>query len=261
MRKTLLIMIALAVTGFGLNCGDDSTGPNEGDYSSDSYEQAKLNFDESMAEFNDDLSEAVDSLFAGFLTKPANPDTVNYDSTDGWHIRSWQRMNEFLTHTVVDSFRFSDEEGEYQRFRDEYTDRFERRLKREFTYMPEGDGFTSWQKTRNRNMDWIGLTETEVTLNGDLYRYYYGSNPQRLFEHEVAGDFNDVIYETADVFNGRPIHPLSGEFVGSFETFRALGFREVSIAGEFTVTFFADHYHVHLVSGDNYWDWDHYYEG
>jgi len=259
-RKYLIIALAVLALSMIIGCSDDSTGMTEGDVNDDAFLAGKANIDTSMTEFNGDMIEAVDSLFGGGLAKITEPDSVDYDSSEGWHIRSWMRENDFISHSVVDSFRFTDTEGNYQRWRNENTDEFERRMKRNFSYDPGGEGFTTWNKIRNRNMHWEGLTDSQVTLNGDIYRYYYAENTNRLFEHTIQGDFEEVMFETEDVLDGRPTRAIDGQFIGTFETFKVLPNREVYFEGEFTVTFYPDHYHVHLVSGDNYWDWDVYYE-
>ncbi|MCP4580074.1 MAG: hypothetical protein GY839_00540 [candidate division Zixibacteria bacterium] len=259
-QNYLYIGLAILVLIMMAGCDDDSTGMTEGDINDDAFLAGKANIDSSMTESNKDMIEAIDSLFGGGLAKVAEPDSVDYDSSEGWHIRSWIRENDFLSHSVIDSFRFADAEGNYQRHRNDETDGFERRLKRNFSYDPGGEGFTTWDKSRNRNMNWEGLTDSLVSLDGDIYRHYYADNTRRLFEHTLQGDFEEVVFETEDVLDGRPSHAIDGQFTGTFETDKVLPNREVHFAGEFTITFYPDHYHVHLVSGDNYWDWDVYYE-
>jgi len=194
------------------------------------------------------------------LYRVTEPDTVDYDDSTGWHIRSRIYEDAYWLWSVMDSFRLADADTVYQRCRDSTTHMFERRLKRTFAYDcgdPEGP---QWEKTRNRNMNWFDLTDSLVTLNGDIYRYYYGQNHQRTFEHTVEGDFEDVVFESEDLFNRLRTHPIDGQFFGSLVTDKELPYRDVHFEGEFTVTFYMDHYHVYLVSGDSYWEWDVYYE-
>lgn len=260
-KRTVLLGIMACGLFIFSGCSDDSTGMREGDPDDEAYLAAQANLDSSITEFNIDLIEAVDSLFTfNGNYKFCAPDTIYYDSTEGWHIRRWVwYMDDFLLISVIDSFRFRDINGDYQRCRDENTNEFERRLKKQISYSTGTNDGTAWEKERIRNMYWVGLTDSLTTLNGDIYRYYNGSSAYRNFEHAVEGEFQDVVFQTFDIMDGRPTYPIDGIFEGSFSTDKQLPDRAVHIEGEFTVTFYFDHYHVHLVSGDNYWDWDVYH--
>ena len=259
MKKRVFLLSIIAVTMFVISgCSDSATDITQGDPEDEGYQVSKADVDTTMTEINEDLLEAVDSLMVGGLAKLTKP--VDYDTIDGWHVRSRTLQNDNWDKSVVDSFRFTDAEGEYQNHRDLTTHQFERRLKRNISYDSGLDGGQVWDKERNRNMNWIGLTDTITTLNGDVYRHYYGQNYLRTFEHTTTGVIENVVFETDDIFDGRPTHPISGQLTGSIVTDKQLPNRDVHFEAEFTVTFYPDHYHVHLVSGNSYWDWDYYYE-
>ena len=248
-----MVVLILAIT---IGCSKDSpTGITAGDQTDEGYLASKADVDSSMNEINSDFLEAVDSLMVGGAGKVFDSDT-----SEGWHIRSWTFQNDYWNRSVVDSFRFTDTEGEYQIHRDSTTDQFERRLKRNMAFDSGMENGPSWNKERNRNMHWVGLADSLTTLNGDIYRHYYGENFRRTFEFTTSGIFEDVVFSTADIFDGRPTHPISGQFTGTHVTDKQFPNREVHKEAEFTVTFYSDHYHVYLVSGNNYWNWDVYYE-
>lgn len=257
MKKLTLIfgMMFLAIV-LGFNCSDnESTGMNEGDSEDDAFVAAKANVDTSITEFDEDMIEAVDSIVLDIV----NWGPTDYDTTSGWHYRFRTFENNHWYRSVADSFRFTDTGGEYQYHPDSMTNQFERRMKKNHTYDSGIENGPAWDKTRNRNMNWVGLAGSITTLNGDVYRHYWGQNFRRTFEHTMSCTFEDVLFETEDVLDHRPTHPFDGILEGNLVTDKQLPNRDVHIEAEFTVTFYPDHYHVHLVSGDSYWDWDVYY--
>jgi len=161
---------------------------------------------------------------------------------------------------VADSFRFTDINGNYQMRRDSTTNELERRLKKRFEKAapPDTPG-TSWTKIRNRNMMWVGLADSITTLNGDVYRYYHGQFERRSFSREFDGEFIDARFYTADIFDGRPTHPYEGTLVGTITVDRSRPNGNLHIEAQLTVTFYPDHYHAALQSGNSYREWDHYY--
>jgi hypothetical protein len=103
------------------------------------------------------------------------------------------------------------------------------------------------------------LADSVTTLNGDFTRHWAGENEHRTFERLVEGNAADVKFYTSDIKDGRPTHPFDGTFNASMTQDVVMAHRTAHIEATLIVTYFPDHYHARLESGDNFWEWDHYY--
>jgi hypothetical protein len=259
MKRILLLTGMLTTLILAAGCSKDSTNTKAGDENDSRYILAKADIDSSLAELDQDGNDGSGWLGGIPLDKIALDDTVMFDSVNFWHIYAGAFQGPLQSWARIDSFRFSDSTGVYQQNRSILTDKFEHRLHRIYTFNNDTSG-VNWEKTRNRNVMWDGFTDTVLVLTGNIQRSYTGQTPNWDFTHTMSGVFDSVKFNTEDFLNGLPTHPKSGQFTGSTVNDRQSPNNSIHIATDFTVTFYADHYHVHIVSGDNYWDWDHYYE-
>ncbi|MCP4631676.1 MAG: hypothetical protein GY855_02025 [candidate division Zixibacteria bacterium] len=249
----LIIALGLILSGCSKNSTQDNDTTND-----EIFAAARVDADTTVLECIDDNNQMCD-WFVGGMGPLALSDSVEIDSTDFWHIFIRNFQNDYITHSVADSFRFTDIDGEYQYRPDSTTNQFERRLKKFFEKEARGNG-TSWTKERNRNMLWVGLADSVTVLNGDIYRYHHGENEYRDFSREFEGDFLDVKFYSEDIYNGRPTHPFEGTLAGSTFVDKEVNGQTLHIEASLTVTFYPDHFHVLLQSGDSYREWDHYYQ-
>lgn len=257
MKKYLLLigMAIMAALFLTIGCSKDSTDSSAGDETDPSYLLAKSDIDSSMTEYSTDDNDA-----SGWLGEIplALDDSVYFDTSSYWHIYSGTYEGEFLTWARIDSFRFSDSAGDYQQTRNILTNIFEHKLHRTYVFNNTAGG-VAWEKTRHRDVKWDGFTDSLLVFTGTMQRSYAGQNQGSVFSHTMSGTYDSVRFRTDDFLNGLPTHPISGQFYGTTDHSRQTNNNTIHITATFTVTFYEDHYHVHLVSGDNYWDWDYYY--
>jgi hypothetical protein len=258
MKKLLLLAAAIVAISLISGCGKDSTSEKAGDQNDASYLAAKSDIDSTIIEMTEDDNDAA-AWLSEVMTKPADLDTTYFDSTSFWHTYLYQHEGELLTYARVDSFRFSDFEDDHQQNRNDSTDIFEHRIHKYYTYT-NIDTTIVWQKSRNRNVLWSGFTDSVLVLTGAFDRSYAGEAPGVTFNHTFSGTFDSVRYYTLDFLNGLPTHPISGRFMGTKNFLRATDNRIINFTSTITITFYEDHYNVHLIAGSNYWDWDHYYD-
>ncbi len=266
MRKNLIVFLTLLLAAMFsiISCSDRSQNDNliEGDYSNEDFTLARAEADSAMDEIRIDDNETGDwFLWGGGLYGAPEVDTVSYDSTTGWHLRSRQFEDDFIEASVVDSFRFTDLDSNYQPRRDLTTNIFERRLKKSFEYTSRPDTlYDHWLKTRERNMRWEGLADSVTTLNGDFHRRWEGELGRRGFRREIEGELTGIEFYTRDLMNGRPTYPFDGAFTASMVLDVETPRRQAHIEGTLTVTFYREGrqfcYHARLVRGDNWWEWD-----
>jgi hypothetical protein len=258
MKKTLFFVgfgVLMAIF-FNAGCSKDSTNPNTGDENDPSFLLAKADIDSSLIEYNDDDLDG--SAWLGGIPL-ALDDSVIFDTSSYWHIYSGTYQGEFQSWARIDSFRFSDSAGEYQQARNLFTDVLEHKLHRTYVFNNTQSG-VNWQKARHRDVKWDGFTDSLLVFTGTAQRTYAGQNLNAVFSHSMSGTHDSVRFRTDDFLNGLPTHPISGQFYGTTEHSRQSNNNTIQITATFTVTFYEDHYHVHLVSGNNFWDWDHYYD-
>ena len=125
MKKSILIILSLLFLIAG--CGDKSADDRitEGEYGNEDYLLARVEADSVMEDFRRDNFGARDWI-CRLPDGPQAPniDSVNYDSTTGWHVWSFERDDPIVQISVVDSFRFTDINSQYQYHRDSTTDIF-----------------------------------------------------------------------------------------------------------------------------------------
>jgi hypothetical protein len=256
-------MLFLLTISIGLiiisGCDKDSTKSEVGDDNDARFVLAKADIDSSLTEFNQDGVDGS-GWFSGTppLIKIVLDDSVAFDTSSYWHIYAGAFQGEPGSWTRIDSFRFTDTLGDFQRNHDEQTAIFEHRLHRLYNFANPQSG-VNWIKTRYRNVIWDGFIDTTLVLTGNIQRSYTGQTPNWDFSHTMTGIYDSVKFRTEDFLNGLPTHPIAGQFTGTSEHNRQLANSLVHITTSFTATFYEDHYHVHIISGENYWDWDHYY--
>ena len=262
--KKLLITSVISLFGALIilsACSDKSTKSvmTPGDTTSTEYTLAREDVDSTMTDMALDMSEASVwlSRTPGLL---AVDDSVGYDSVGGWHFFIRDYSDNHITIADADSFRLTALDGAYQRYRDTLTNIFERRLYRMREWWQNRGDSTTYALTHyTRFMHWEGLADSVTTVNGNIRRLWHGQDARRLYNRDVLGSLTDVKLYTADLRNGAPYRPFSGTLTAVLvlDVTRPAG--QYHIEGTLTITFFPDHYHVHLVRGDNYWDWDVYY--
>lgn len=258
MLKKLTLICLSTTTALILvsGCGKDSTKTTAGDENDASYLLAKADIDSSMLEFNEDGGDGSNWLGGIPL---ALDDSVVFDTSSYWHIYSGSQQAGYLIWARIDSFRFSDAMGEYQQNINILTDVFEHKLHRTYVFN-NTQGGVAWQKARHRNVTWEGFTDSILVHSGTVQRTYAGQASNAVFSHSMSGICDSIKFRTDDFLNDLPTYPTAGQFYGTTSHSRQSNNRTIQISTDFTVTFYDDHYHVHLVSGDNFWDWDHYYD-
>ena len=264
MRKLLITSVILvfgAIIIFS-GCSNKSTKSSltPGDTTSTEYQLAKEDVDSTMTDMSVDMNEA--SNWINLTPGQVVDDSVGYDSTSGWHFVTRDFSDAHLNIADADSFRLTELDGTYRRHRDTLTNIFERRLYRFRQWWPtRGDSATYALTDYSRHMHWAGLADSITTVNGDMHRLWHGQNERRLYNRYVTGQLTNVELYTRDVRNGYPYRPFSGTFVGTLVLDVNRPAVQYHIEGSVTVTFYPDRYEVHLVRGNNYWDWIVYYRG
>ena len=265
MKKIAVItgLIFIGAIFFISGCSDKSTDGQitEGDYTNEDYLLARAESDSVMEDIRLDNFGARDWI----CLEPMGPhhpmpDSISYDSTTGWHIFEFSRQDPIVQISVVDSFRFTDLNSEYQRFHDSTTNIFERRLKRDL-HAERGriDDATEWDRNMERNTIWDGLADSITTLNGDFSRHWSGESDWRDFEKTTNGEMTDILFHTEDLRSDYPAHPYDGTFEAWMVMDIVLPRREAHIEAHLIVTFFDGGYNAHLERGDNWWEWTHYW--
>jgi hypothetical protein len=108
-------------------------------------------------------------------------------------------------------------------------------------------------------MHWEGLAESVTTVNGNMHRLWSGATDNRTYNRDVVAALENVKLYTSDLRDGPPNFPFSGTLIAQMTLNKQTPNRQVHVDATLTITFYPDHYHAHLVRGNNYWDWDHFY--
>ncbi|NLI14876.1 MAG: hypothetical protein GX409_01175 [candidate division Zixibacteria bacterium] len=255
-RKSILMWLILISALFYIaGCSEDSTKSTAGDENDARFLLAKADIDSSIQEFNMDDNDGSD--WFGDILLTLN-DSVTFDTTTFWHIYSVSRQGGFQSWTRIDSFRFSEASGIYQQSPNSLTDIFEHRLHRAYSF-DNTSGGVAWEKAHHRNVKFDGFMDSIMVSTGSIERTYEGQASNITFSHVMSATNDSVKFRTDDFLNGLPTHPISGRFYGTTDHNRQSNSNIIHITATFTVTFYEDHYHVHLISGNNFWDWDCYY--
>jgi hypothetical protein len=262
-KQTTFIFLLLAGTFLIFwSCSNKSTSNNltEGDNNAQDYQIAKEDVDTTMIDMNfDDLESAG---WLNWNSGMSLADSVSYDSTSGWHLRTAIFDNRNFQTAVVDSFRFTDLGGNFQRHRDSTTNIFERHLKRSqiLSANPDTSG-THWVRSFTRNTHWEGLADSVTTLNGNFSRHWDGQTEHRVFARSLEGTLSDLKFYTSDFGLGHRPHPFSGTANAAVLVDVEAPNRQVHLEGVLTITFRMENgqfcYHARLVRGTNWWEWDH----
>jgi hypothetical protein len=258
--KRLMILLAMSASLIlVIGCGKDSTKQPTSDYNDARYLLAKGDIDSAMVESDVDHNDGSE-WFGGvpLSAKVALDDSVLFDSTSFWHIFVGSYEGQYQTWARIDSFRFSDTTGEYQQNHTSQLETLEHRLHKNYVFDNQQSG-VNWVKIRSRNVKWDGFTDSNLILTGTVQRSYTGQTPNWDFTYSMTGTFDSVLFNTVDFLNGLPTYPQSGHFTGTAIHDRISNNLTIYFVSEFTVTFYTDHYHVHLVSGSDSWNWDYYY--
>ncbi len=187
----IIVAILVGISGCSKSSKSTSSNLTPGDPQDQSFVVAKPEADTTIVELNSDAVEDADWIVSGEWQHGAIVvDTVSYDTLTGWHLRLKADTTAMLQFAVADSFRFTDSNDHYTRFRDSTTNIFERRFKKTYTFERHGGPDTNWIKVRDRNIRWSGLVDTVATLNGDFYRRWYGDNDHRLFNRVSQRHFD-----------------------------------------------------------------------
>jgi hypothetical protein len=265
LKKIMLIssVIVLGTLFLISGCSDKSTDGaiTEGDYSDEDFLLARAEADSTLEDIRIDNFGARDWI----CREPTGPeppymDSVTYDSLTGWHVWELLREDPIVQFSVIDSFRFTDLNSNYQRFCDSTTNVFERRLKKDF-HAERGriHNGTEWDRNLRRNTIWDGLADSVTTLNGDFNRYWSGESIWRDFEKTVDGEMTDIQFHTEDLRPLRYAHPFDGVFEAWMVMDMELPRRQAHIEAHLVVTFFEGGYHAYLERGNNWWEWTHYW--
>ncbi len=261
MKKTVLIIFGLLFLISGCSDKSADNSISEGDYTNEDYLLVRVEADSVIEDFRFDNFGARDWI-CRVPNGPQAPhiDSVNYDSTTGWHVWEFSREDSIIQLAVVDSFRFTDINSQYQYHRDSTTDMFERRLNKDLHVERDRtrDG-SEWTRTLQRNATWSGLADTVTSLNGDFSRYWVGEGELWSFEKTTDGEMVDILFHTDDLRRDRPAHPFDGTFEAWMVMDVLRGDRQVHIESHLIVTFFDGGFHARLERGDRFWEWTRYW--
>ena len=267
-KKILLIVFAVLFAFMAiLACSDNAaTDPvkTEGNPEDPNYIQAKA------------MTEAyVDSLFNtyntasgyiafdgnGPLSPMADSASVVYDPQMCW----WQVYASSDTtgysFLLIDSVKFDDGTG-CQMFPDSATTTsIEYRVILDLTADADS-GYINM--AFDQSVLLAGIQSDLVTLNSngaaDFGLGFILDQGTIDFGYAYNGEVRDLVFNRDELMADSVAHPLSGEMdlAASMDIGSINGSTHTNWA--ITVTFDPEYYHAYAESGDNYWEWDHYYD-
>jgi hypothetical protein len=245
-----------------LGCSDDGTNSNltEGDQNDPDFIQAQ----ELANTYVDSMFVSFDQVF-GYMTfdgtepldATADSVNINYDTeTCWWEIYVSSDTTDFSM-LFIDSVKFDDGTG-CQMFPDSLTTtQIEYRAFFDISTMADSG---SLSLTAHENVLVEGIQADHVVINASNTTFMDLVLGVYSISANYEASITDLTFNRADFDTEGPVYPLSGSAAvamvvqGSYD--QGGGARSWVVY----VTFYEDHYHARAESGDNYWEWDVYYE-
>ena len=259
--KLLLVLSLLAFAAF-ISCsnGTDSN-KTEGDPEDPNFQMAQ-GLVESYVDSTFNAARYGTSYLTFDGSGPLNAveDTINIvfdDMTCWWEVYVAYSDTNGLSYTFTDSVKFQDASG-CQQFPDTATT-----TEIEFRAHADG-GLIADSVTMNavlmHNMLITGIQADYVVINTSGSEDLNMTYGQVLYNVDYDGTVNDLTFLRDDLVEGVQAYPLSGTMFLTLSVSTVWPNGSSNINWTANVTFYEDHYHVHLESGDNYWEWDVYYQ-
>jgi hypothetical protein len=259
--KLLLVLSLIAFAAF-ISCsnGTDSN-KTEGDPEDPNFQMAQ-GFIEGF----------VDSTFnaarygTSYLTFDGNgPLNVTEDTmyvvfdemTCWWEIYVSYSDTTGLSYTFIDSVKFQDASG-CQQFPDTATTtEIEYRAYADAGLIADSISMTA---ILSQNMLITGIQGDYVVVNTSGSEDLDMTYGQADYAVDFDGTVIDLTFLRDDVVEGVQAYPLSGTMFLSMTVSTVWPNGSSNMSWTADITFYEDHYHVYAVSGDNYWEWDVYYQ-
>lgn len=264
MKRSFLFLSMILVGAFlaFTACSDNSTDSDltEGNPDDPNFVQAQ-----GLAEaYVDTLFESFEIVFGymtfqgeGPLNTVGDSLNINYDQeTCWWEIYASSDSTGF-SFVFVDSVRFNDATG-CQMFPDSLTTtQIEYRAYIDLSVSADSGSIIV---DSEENALVTGIQSDFVVLNASNSTYMDMDLGFLVMTVDYDGTITDLTFSRADLDGEAEVYPLSG--AASVAMAIAGSSVEGSGVQSWTVdiTFYEDYYHARAESGDNYWEWDVYYE-
>jgi len=195
------------------------------------------------------------------LNVTADSANVNYDPQTCWWEIYLSADTTGSSLLFIDSVTFS-ENGNCQMFPDSTTTTdFEYRALAQFNLTADSGsvGFEA-----HENVTISGIQSDQIVVGGtnssQINLSVIADTSQLSFDYNYSGSATSVAFNRADLESDTTAHPISGGLNLGLNMALSGPNGTASTTWTITVTFFVDHYHAYAESGDNFWEWDYYYE-
>ncbi len=263
-KKKFLIGFAVLFAVMALlACSDNATNETvktEGDPNDPDFVQAQI------------LAEAyVDTMFAssgtafGFMHFDGNGPlnvtgdslNINYDSETCW----WEIYASFdstsFSFVFIDSVRFDDGTG-CQMLPDSLTTtQIEYRAYLDLSIYADSG---SMVMDAEENVLVTGIQSDFVVLNASNTASIDMDLGFMSLTVDYNGTITDLTFNRLDLDGEPPVYPVSGSAAVAMAIETTAGDGSSARSWTVDITFYEDYYHAYAESGDNYWEWDVYYD-
>lgn len=183
---------------------------------------------------------------------------ISFDDSTYWWTIFIMSDTTTASLTILDSVRFEDANG-YQRLPDSTTTTaIDYRQFAGFSLI--GDSL-DLNAVFERNFHLSGIQAEQVVFNMGSTANIVLTAGQSSYQRVYGGHANALTFLRSDLENEPRPHPQSGEIGVTMNIQTETPDGSASVSWVVTVTFFVDHYHVYVESGDNFWEWDVQYPG
>jgi hypothetical protein len=264
--KKALPFIVFAILGAVLLIGgcSDSTKPAKtpGSENDASYQTAQAfakEFVDSLPLFASDGFSYMDfdgTKIANVLSDSAS---INYDGATKWWVIYFHHDSTYANLTARDSVRF--EQGDScTMFPDSLnTTGIDYRATLDISL---GGDTVNVSADFGNGMHITGIQSEQVNFDGPssaAILTQLGVNSS--IECVYSAALNNVVFNCIDLETEIHPHPVDGTIAMAMMVHTVAPQGSAEVNWTIDITFYADHYHVHFESGDNYWDWDGTYIG
>jgi|GEM_PF-1922445 len=270
-KRSLLTALAfLSILLLVLSCSDNATkAKTEGDPNDPNYLQAKTA-----------TETYVDSLFgaynfaSGYMSFDGNTPlrgsgpmeptgdslNINFDQLTCWweiYVSSDTNGNSLL---FIDSVTFEDASGCQVLPDSTTTTQLEYRAYANFSGIADS---SSVSLIARESVVLSGIQTSLVVVDGsnaaEMNLNMIADYGETSIYYDYSGAANSVTFNEADLDGTGDARPISGSLDLSLAVDVTGPNGSASVSWTMTITFLEDHYHVYAESGENYWEWDHYY--
>ncbi len=259
MRKALILILAATMCSilvFG-SCSSDKKTPTEGSPNDQSYLEAQAfarGFVDSLSVYTLEGFSYMNFDGTRALKFMSDSSSLNFDGSTFWWVIYASHDTTGISITARDSVRF--EEGDHYTMLPDSLLTTGIDCRTSLVLNMQGDS-TILAADIGRTFHATGIQSPQVVFNGsdaaDISGSF-GSVESILYSYSASE--TDVTFNRVDLDESPRPHPIAGAIAMAL-TIHAVS-PEGTINANWTIdiTFFMDHYHIHFVSGDNFWDWD-----